>query len=365
MAAIGRILLIILVIAVVAAGAGLFLLPKEATRTETITVARPAESVYALIASAPAGQAIGEGATQTVRTATPPHDGQPGTVVADIAYADGTTAVATYTVAPEGEGSTVNVEIVQTLATGLLDNPMARVQALTASPVAPLIEAASTQIETDANALPAARFSSLAYEIVTVPSRPFLFNQNCSPQDAGQIKEAVAQSLLVLRPLLTRYRLTQDGPPVAVETSWENNQYCFQIGYAFTGTPPRIYAGGTVGATPAGTAIRVVFNGPEEQVLPIYDQMEALIAAARLQIGRSFEIYFDDPTRDGGSVQREIYYLVTGDTSRLAQVAPSAAMPAAAPAPAPAPAPADAPAPAAPAAAPAPAAPAATPAPAQ
>jgi hypothetical protein len=81
--------------------------------------------------------------------------------------------------------------------------------------------------------------------------------------------------------------------------------------------------------------------------------------------GRSFEVYHDDPEKPGGSVTRDIYYLLPGDASALqrhvppaapAQPAPASAPPA--PTPEAAPAQDAAPAPAAPAEA----TPAATPA---
>ncbi len=348
MRGIGRILIILLVVVVLVGAAGFFLLPSTASRTQTFTVDRPPASVFARLATAPEGFALGEGVTQTriVEAAN-------NRVVADLAFADGGTGRAIYTVEPEGQGSEVSVRIEQNLGS----NPLDRVQGLTGGEVGPIIEAAATAVTTDLNVLPAAGFGGLAYEVVQVEARPFFYIQNCSPQDAAAIKDVVAQSLLAIRPIMARHRLQQAGPPIAVETSWDDNQYCFQIGLPFTGTPPRVLAVGTAGQTPAGAAIRVHYTGTEEQVIPTYDQMEALIASARLTQGRSFEIYNDDPTVDGGSVDREIYYLVTGDTARLAQFAPSAA-PAAAPAATPAAAPAATPA------AEAPPTPAETPAPA-
>jgi hypothetical protein len=305
-------------VVVVAAVGGYFVLPPRASATETFTVERPPESVFAYLASTPAGTEITPGVTLTEVTSA-----ENNVVVANVAFADQTTGTATYTVSAEGAGSQIALKIDQPLG----PNPLDRVQALTGGEVKPLADAAATAINTQLTALPPASFQGLAYEVTTVAAKPFLSNRGCSPTQASEIKEAVAQSLVVLRPIMARYNLQQDGPPIAVEESWNEaaNQYCFQIGFAFTGTPPRLYAGGTVGQTPAGQVMRVHYEGPEERVIPTYDQMEALIAAARLTRGKSFEIYYDDPTAVGGSVTRDIYYLVTGDTSRLQAVAPSAA----------------------------------------
>lgn len=351
MGAVGRILGILLVIVLVAVGAAFFLLPNQATRTETFTVERPASSVFARLASTPAGTVIAEGVTLASITSA-----ENNVVHGYVTFADGGTGDVTYTVAEEGEGASVQLA----LAKDLGSNPLNRFGAITGAGVGPLAEAAATTVTADLTALPAASFVGLAYTIETVEARPFFYVQNCSPQDAAAIKEVVAQSLLALRPIMARHNLREAGPPVAVETSWDeaNNQYCFQIGLPYTGTPPRVLAVGAAGQTPAGQAIRVAYTGTEEDVIPTYDRMEALIAAARLTQGRSFEIYNDDATQVQGSVNREIYYLVEGDTARLAQLAPPAAAPAAAtPAEAPAAAPtAEQPAtPEAPASAPTPA----------
>lgn len=351
MGGIVRILLILVAVVVVLAGVSIFALPGRAAKTETIEVARPAASVIARLSTMPAGAPIATGVTQTVT-------GTEGNVVsADLAFPNGQQGKAIYTVNENGAAaSTVQVRIESPL--GL--NPIDRIQGLSGAPAEPYLTAAVASVSTDLQALPEGTFTGLAYEIVQVDAKPFLYIEATVPQDSAAIKEAVAQSLVLVNPIMRRYNLTPAGQPIAVETAWENNQYSFQAGLPFTGTPPAVLVGVRAGQTPAGTAIKVVYEGPEENVLPTYTQMEALIGAARLEQGKSFEIYYDDPTQTGGSVRREIYYLVNGDTSRLASLAPSAARPAPLAAPAAA-------APAAPAAAPAPAAPAApaaTPAPA-
>jgi len=334
-------------------GGSLVLLPQSAAKSQTIEVDKSAPSVVARLASAPVNAPIGEGG---LVTQTAIHPAANNVVTADVKFSDGGLGHATYTVTPAGEGSKVDVKLERTLA---YLNPIERFQGGGGEPVAaaaakffPAVTADLTDAKIEGKS-----FDGLAYAVEQVTARPFIFNANCSPVDPAEIREAAAQSLAVLRPLLERYKLVQDGPPIAVETAWDDaehpKQYCFQIGYAFTGEPPRIYAGGQVGQTPAGDVIRVHYEGPEENVLPTYDRMELAMWAAHVSWGRSFEVYHDDPEKPGGSVTRDIYYLLTSDPSALARLVPSA--PAAAPA-------AATPAPAAPAPAQETPAPAATPA---
>ncbi len=319
MGGIVRILLIVVAVVAVAAGVAFFALPSHASKTQSVEIARPAASVIARLSTIPPGSRVAEGVTQTVTGAN-------GNVVsADLAFPEGQTGHATYTVSAHGDAaSTVVVKIESPLGA----NPLDRLQGLTGAAAEPYLEAAVANVTTDLNALPQASFTGLVYDIVQVEAHPFLFVESTVPQDAAAIKEAVAQSLVLVNPIMQRYGLQPNGHPIAVETAWENGQYSFQAGLPFTGTPPRVLVGVRAGQTPSGTAIRVRYTGPEDNVIPTYDQMEALIAAARLEQGRSFEIYLDDPTVQGGSVNREIYYLVNGDVARLQQLAPSATAPA-------------------------------------
>lgn len=351
---IGRIIGYTVVGLLVVLTAAYFLTPGTASRSNSITVERPAASVLARLASTPAGTEIADGVTVTQIASADDH-----VVVGDVTYADGATGKVTFTVSPNGEATNVQVKLEQNLG----PNPLNRYQAFTGGPVGPLLEAASTSLTADLNALPTATFTGLAYSIEQVEARPFFYIQNCAPTDAEAVKDVVAQSLLALRPIMARQNLAQAGEPIAVEPRVEDNQYCYQIGYPYTGRPPRVLAVGAAGNTPSGAVLRMTYTGTEENVLAeVYDRMDALLAAAHLDDPSTqqddwttYEVYHDDPTQAGGSRNRDIYYVTKGDISALTRIAPPTEPAAAAPAPAAEVAPAAAETP--PAAAPAPAAP--------
>ena len=320
---VGRNILIGIVVLVVALGAAYFLSPNTASRSSTFTVERPVPTVFARLASTPAGTAIAEGVTLAEITSA-----EGNVVVGNVTYAAGGTGRVTYTVSPEGAGSEVLVKLEQDLGA----NPLNRIQAFTGGEVGPLVAAAATSITTDLNALPNVEFTGLAYTLVEVTAQPFFYIQNCAPTDAEAVTDVVAQSLLALRPIMARQNLREAGRPIAVEPRVEDDQYCYQIGYPYTGRPPRVLAVGTAGQTPAGTALRVVYTGAEESVVgEVYDRMDALLAAAHLDDPTTteddwttYEVYNDDPTQAGGSRNREIFYVAQGDISALTRIAPPA-----------------------------------------
>ncbi|MDX2277583.1 MAG: hypothetical protein NW206_19205 [Hyphomonadaceae bacterium] len=332
MGAIGRILIIVVVVVVIAVGGAFFLLPKSATRTESFVVERPAETVFARLASTPPGTQLAEGVTQNEIVSA-----ENNVVVANVAYADGATGTVTYTVTPDGDNSNVSVKLEQALGSDLLQ----RAAAITGGPVAPLAEAAAATVTADLTALPDATFSGLQYEVVQIQPQNFFYVENCSSDDASDITSVIAQAVAGIPPVMRQKGLTPSGPLMAVEPRVVADQYCYQVGYPFTGRAPTgALLIGKVGQTPAGTALHMRYMGTEENVLAeVYDRMDALLAAAHLDDPATreddwptFEVYNDDPTQAGGSRNRDIYYVTTGDISRLTAISPPSAL--AAPAPA-------------------------------
>lgn len=352
-----RTILIVLGVVVVGAGAGYFLVPPVASRTETVTIERPAETVFARLSSTPAGSAIAEGVTLAEITSA-----EDNVVRGNVSYAEGATGRVTYTVTPEGEGAKVQVRLEQDLG----PNPLNRVQALTGGEVGPLLTAAAASLTTDLNALPNATFAGLAYTIEQVEAQPFFFVENCSDSDAESITSIITQAVGAIPPVMRANGLQVNGKLMAVEPRVVQGQYCYQVGYPYRGRQPRALLIGKTGQTPGGTVLHMVYTGTEENVLAeVYNRMDALLAAAHLDNPATsdddwatYEVYNDDPTQAGGSRNREIYYVSQGDLSALTRIAPptpEAAAPAAAPAEATAPAVPAAETPATPATAPAPA----------
>jgi hypothetical protein len=351
-----RTILIVLVLLGVASAAGYFLGPKTASRSESFTIERPAATVFARLASTPAGAVIAEGVTLTEISSA---EGE--TITGAVTYADAATGHVTYTVTPEGEAAKVVVKLDRDLG----PNPINRLQAITGGPVGPLVTAAAAAVTADLTALPEESFVGLAYELVDVPAQPFFYVENCSASDAESITSIISQAVAGIPPVMRTNGLTATGPLTAVEPRVVTDQYCYQVGYPYRGRQPRALLFGKTGQTPGGTLLRMVYTGTEDDVMTkVYNPMDALLAAAHLDDPgirtddwATFEVYHDDATQAGGSRNREIFYVAQGDLSRLTAIQPPTTPAAIAPAATP-----EAPAtPAAEPAAPAPATPPTTP----
>lgn len=326
MGAVGRIILIVVAIVVVAAGAGYFLLPNSASRTETIQVAAPAPTVFARLASTPANTTLAEGVTLTEITSA-----ENNVVVGTVAYADGATGQVTYTIAPDGEGSSVRMELAQDLGS----DPIARFTAIGGGPVSPLIEAASATVTADLTSLPNASFEGLQYVIEQTTAQPFFYVENCSQSDSESITSIIGQATEGIPPVMRSAGLTATGPLMAVEPRVVEDRYCYQVGYPYRGRTPRALLIGQTGQTPAGTVLRMTYQGTEETVVrDVYDRMDAALAAAHLDDPATreddwitYEVYHDDPTQPGGSRSRDVYYVAVGDIAPLTElIAPATSL---------------------------------------
>jgi hypothetical protein len=343
------ILITLVVLAAVAAG-GYFVLPPRASVTKTFTVARPAQTVFTFLASAPAGARIAKGVTQLAITSAANN-----VVAADIAFEDGTKGTASYTISPHGEDTQVVLKMDHPLSA----SPIERIQALTGGNVKALVERAAVTITAQIGSIKTASFAGLRYSVVVLLAKPFFYIENCTSKESHDITAIINQAVQAIPPLLKANRLQQDGPLMAIEPHVVQGQYCYQVGYRYIGAKPNALLVGRFGDSPAGTALHMAYKGTEDKVVSeVYDRMDTLLAATHLDDPTrtdddwmTFEVYNDDPTQPGGSRDRDIYYVVPSgvDLSRLTALVPPTATPAEAAAPTPE-TPARTPPPAAPAA---------------
>lgn len=343
-------------VALAGAGGGAYYVatPSKVEKEVTFTVDRPLATVYARLASTPGESPVVDGVTQTV-TALDTRK----TVESDVTFLTNKRADVTYTLTGEGANTSVKIFVRHDL--GL--SPAERLGKERNDQIATILASLQNWVSAEAAQTKTADFTDLTYEIVTRTAQPYLYLEGSTTKGAGQITDGARQATAILKTVFASNNLALTNP-IAVETAWTGDTYGFNFGMPYSGQRPAVLIGVKAGETPAGQAIKVHYTGSEDTIVQaVYDKIDALIAATRLTEGPNFEIYLDDPTQPGGSRNREVYYIVTGDTEKVTTYAPPAPA-GTAPVPAPTVEPSTVtPAPAAPAATPAPA-PAATPAPA-
>jgi effector-binding domain-containing protein len=315
-------------VALVGAGGGALYVatPSKVEKEVTFTVDRPLATVYAMLASAPGESAVVDGVTQTV-TALELRK----TVEADVTFLTNKRADITYTLTPADKATSVVLHVRHDL--GL--NPAERVSKERGDQVGTILTSLQSWVLAEAAKTKTADFSDLTYEVATRTAQPYLYLEGSTTKGPGQISDGARQATAILKTVFASNNLAMTNP-ISVETAWTGDTYGFNFGMPYSGQRPAVLIGVKAGETPSGTAIKVNYTGSEDTIITqVYDKIDALIAATRLTEGPNFEVYLDDPTQVGGSRNREVYYIVTGDTEGLLKYAPSAPRGALAPAPAP------------------------------
>lgn len=314
-------------VALVGAGGGALYVatPSKVEKEVTFTVDRPLATVYAMLASAPGESAVVDGVTQTV-TAVKLRE----TVESDVTFLANKRADVTYTLSNADKATSIKLHVRHDL--GL--NPAERISKERGDQVNTIMGSLQSWVLAEAAKTKTTDFSDLAYEVVTRTAQPYLYLEGSTTKGAGQITDGARQATAILKTVFASNNLALTNP-IAIETAWTGDTYGFNFGMPYTGQRPAVLIGVKAGETPSGTAIKVNYTGSEDTIVAnVYDKVDALIAATRLTEGVNFEIYLDDPTVAGGSRNREVYYIVTGDTEGLQKYAPSAPRGALAPAPA-------------------------------
>jgi len=317
-------------VALVGAGGGAYYVatPSKVEKDVTFTVDRPLATVYARLASTPGETRVVDGVTQTVTALE-----QRKSIESDVTFLTNKKVDVTYTLTADGANTNVKVFVRHDL--GL--NPAERLGKERNDQVANILASLQTWVAAEAAQTKTADFSDLTYEIVTRTAQPYLYLEGSTTKGAGQITDGARQATAILKTVFASNNLALTNP-ISVETAWTGDTYGFNFGMPYSGQRPAVLIGVKAGETPSGQAIKVHYTGSEDTIVgAVYDKVDALIAATRLTEGTNFEIYLDDPTQPGGSRNREIYYIVTGDTEKVTTYAPPAPA-GSAPVPAPAPA---------------------------
>ena len=218
MQGIGRILIILVVVIAAGFGISLLVLPSTAAKSQAFDVAMAPQSVIARLSTAPPNTVLGAGVTQSGRASVANN-----VITTPIAFADGGTGKATYTVTPKNGGAHVDARIERDLGF----NPITRFQGRDGGPVQsaaavffPAVTNDLTHPSDGGRTIDGVTSQGLRYEIVNVAAQQFAYNEYCSPQQPSEIKEAVRQSLVAVRAFMGSHSLAANGPPIAVETGW-------------------------------------------------------------------------------------------------------------------------------------------------
>ena len=233
---------------------------------------------------------VGSGSQEI--TESRPYD----TVVSSLDFGDKGKAIASYLLAPEGDGTKITWSLDATLGMspvgryfGLLFDRM----------IGPDYEKGLANLKALAESLPKADFSDLKTEIVSVSPVTVAYVEAKSSQDDRAIASAIGAAYARVGEFLAARKLRQAGAPLTINTKWSDGEYEFEAAIPLNKAPAgQIPAGSPVKVkeTYGGRAIKVAHRGPYHDLAQTYDKLHAYAAASGHEAsGPTWDEYVSDP----------------------------------------------------------------------
>lgn len=250
----------------------------------------PAQGVGAKMAWQSDHKNVGSGSQEI--TASQPYE----RIETHLDFGPQGTAEAFFDLSPEGDGT----QVVWGFDTDFGLNPIGRYFGLMMEGMlGPDYEAGLANLKQLAESLPQADFSDLQAEVTEVESMPIAFVSSTSSQDPADIHQAFTEAYGQVGAFLGQHRLEASGPPIAINTSWDEDGYAFDAGIPLAAAPEVEIPEDSpvqIGQTYAGKALKAVHTGAYTGLESTYEKIEAYVAAHGLRaIDRPWDEWVSDP----------------------------------------------------------------------
>jgi effector-binding domain-containing protein len=150
-----------------------------------------------------------------------------------------------------------------------------------------------------AEKLPATDLAGLDIEIVEMEASPLVYTELTTSQDPEEIGKALGTAFARVVRFLQQKGLADQGPPLTITTSWEEDGWVCDVGMRVTtaeGVEVAEDSAVQIGQTHGGRAVKAVHVGPYETMPDTIEKMHVWIEAYGLNVGgRLMEEYISDP----------------------------------------------------------------------
>jgi effector-binding domain-containing protein len=316
-----RVLTVLIVIFVIAGGAG-FLLPRTAQLSRSIRIEAPPATVFAVLNGFrnfdkwspwadldPAMKVSLDGATSGVGagyhwsgnskvgsgsqeiSASKPNE----TVDIRLVFGNTPPSHAQFRIAPDGSGSQVSWSFDADLG----NNPYMRYFVpLMVKAVGADYERGLGRMKTFIEGLPKADISGLDAKLETVAATPYLYVKASSSTEPADIGRAYTEAHGKLLAAMQAANIKADGAPLAVTHRWDPTAKVYEadVGMPVADGVAASGEGVMLGKTYAGQALHIEYKGPYDGLGHVYEQIALYKRAYGLQDnGDNWEQYKNDP----------------------------------------------------------------------
>lgn len=163
----------------------------------------------------------------------------------------------------------------------------------------PQYEEGLANLKTLAESLPPADFSDLESEVLDIESQTLVYFRGISTQATPDIVEDFEAAYGAVESFIAEHSLEVTGPPLAINTLWEDNTYGYDAGSIVTAGPQGEVAADSpvqVQQMYAGKVLRAVHYGSYDDMPQTYDQIEAFVAThGYAENGDAWDVWITDP----------------------------------------------------------------------
>lgn len=213
-----------------------------------------------------------------------------------LAFGENPPATAEFVFTPEGSGTQVTWSFDSDMGAG----PVGRWFGLMMDRlIGPDYEKGLANLKTLAEGLPKADFADLAITMIDATPVTVAYVASQSSKDPVQIGEAIGAGYAKVLASMKTNGLKQAGPPITINTRWDDAGYGFDAAIPVDKTPEKAIPADApvqLKQTYSGKALKIVFKGPYGGMPPSYQKLEAYMAARGYEAaGPPWDEYVSDP----------------------------------------------------------------------
>jgi effector-binding domain-containing protein len=180
-------------------------------------------------------------------------------------------------------------------------------------------ETGLNNLKTLAESLPNVDFSGLEVEVLDVAPLDILYIQSDSSQDPANLAGTLAAAYQEITAFMTGNQIEMSAQPMTITRAWSESGYAFDAAIPVVMKDVVLTGNVQAGKSPSGRAVRVIHRGPYDRMMPTYEKLSAYMTANGLREGPvSWEHYISDPGKTpGNELITHIYFQIDPDASGL------------------------------------------------
>lgn len=173
-------------------------------------------------------------------------------------------------------------------------------------------ETGLSRLKAHAESLPGADFSDLDVAIVDVEPVDILFVPLNPHEASGGVDEGLAAAYREISALMESQSIEMLSQPMSISRSWDAENYEIDAAIPVSSTEVELSGNVRAGQSPSGRAVRVIHRGPYSRMPSSYAKLAAYMAVHGMREGRvSWEQYISNPGQTAPEdTITHIYFLV-------------------------------------------------------